>query len=139
MKYSISIEDETLVAAAQEIITKRYEWERHHVSAALRTRTGEIFTAVHLEASLSRVTVCAEAMVIGKAISEGYKAFDTIVAVRHPDPDSEDREIRVVSPCGMCRELIADYASDCKVILPGDEGLAKADILDLLPLRYSRK
>ncbi|MBY0012637.1 cytidine deaminase [Paenibacillus typhae] len=139
MKYSISIEDETLVAAAKEIITKRYEWERHHVSAALRTRTGEIFTAVHLEASLSRVTVCAEAMVIGKAISEGYKEFDTIVAVRHPDPDSEDRDIRVVSPCGMCRELIADYASDCTVILPVEEGLAKADILDLLPHRYSRK
>ncbi|MNE57797.1 Blasticidin-S deaminase [compost metagenome] len=78
-------------------------------------------------------------MVIGKAISEGYKEFDTIVAVRHPDPDSEDREIRVVSPCGMCRELIADYARDCKVILPGEEGLAKADILDLLPLRYSRE
>ncbi len=90
------------------------------------------------EASLSRVTVCAEAMVIGKAISEGYKEFDTIVAVRHPDPDSEDYEIKVVSPCGMCRELIADYAKDCKVIIPDNEGLAKTDILDLLPMRYVR-
>lgn len=139
MKADISIEDETLIAAAQEIIKRRYEWERHHVGAALRTKTGEIFTAVHLEASLSRVTVCAEAMVIGKAISEGYRDFDTIVAVRHPDPDSEDREIRVVSPCGMCRELIADYGKDCRVIVPGEENLEKADILDLLPMRYSRQ
>ncbi|AIQ48676.1 hypothetical protein R70723_24265 [Paenibacillus sp. FSL R7-0273] len=139
MRAELSIEDETLVAAAGEIIKKRYEWERHHVGAALRTKTGEIFTAVHLEASLSRVTVCAEAMVIGKAISEGYKEFDTIVAVRHPDPDSEDREIRVVSPCGMCRELIADYAEDCRVIVPREENLAKTDILDLLPMRYSRQ
>lgn len=138
MEYEISIEDQTLVASAKEIIKKRYEWGRHHVSAALRTRTGEIFTAVHLEASLSRVTVCAEAMVIGKAISEGYKEFDTIVAVRHPDPDSEDREIRVVSPCGMCRELIADYAGECKVIVKEEDNLAKVDILDLLPLRYAR-
>ncbi|UQZ32843.1 cytidine deaminase [Paenibacillus sp. PK3_47] len=138
MDYEISIEDETLVAAAQEIIRKRYEWERHHVSAALRTKTGEIFTAVHLEASLPRVTVCAEAMVIGKAISEGYKDFDTIVAVRHPDPDSEDREIKIVSPCGMCRELIADYGRDCKVIIMQEDKLAKTDILELLPMRYSR-
>ncbi|WP_203457028.1 cytidine deaminase [Paenibacillus tepidiphilus] len=132
------MEDETLIAAAQEMIRKRYQWERHHVGAALRTRSGEIFAAVHLEASLSRVTVCAEAMVIGKAISEGYTDFDTIVAVRHPDPDSEDREIKVVSPCGMCRELIADYALNCKVILQMEDGLSKADITDLLPLRYTR-
>lgn len=138
MDYEISIEDQTLVASAKEIIKKRYEWERHHVSAALRTKTGEIFTAVHLEASLSRVTVCAEAMVIGKAISEGYKEFDTIVAVRHPDPDSEDREIKIVSPCGMCRELIADYARDCKVIVLEEDQLTKVEILELLPMRYSR-
>lgn len=138
MNYEVSIEDQTLLASAQGVIKKRYEWGRHHVGAALRTKTGEIFTAVHLEASLSRVTVCAEAMVIGKAISEGYKEFDTIVAVRHPDPDSEDRAIKTVSPCGMCRELIADYAEDCKVIVPEGDHLSKVDILELLPLRYTR-
>ncbi|WP_151735800.1 cytidine deaminase [Paenibacillus tengchongensis] len=138
MKYEISMEDETLIAAAQEMIRKRYKWERHHVGAALRTSTGEIFAAVHLEASLSRVTVCAEAMVIGKAISEGHTEFDTFVAVRHPDPDSEDREVKVVSPCGMCREMLADYAPDGKVILPAEDGLAKVHITELLPLRYSR-
>ncbi|OKP97498.1 cytidine deaminase [Paenibacillus sp. P46E] len=138
MDYEITAGDQTLIACAQEIIKKRYEWERHHVGAALRTKTGEIFTAVHVEASLSRVTVCAEAMVIGKAISEGYKEFDTIVAVRHPDPDSAEREIQVVSPCGMCRELIADYGKDCKVIVPVEGGLAKVNAAGLLPMRYSR-
>ncbi|MNC78625.1 Blasticidin-S deaminase [compost metagenome] len=58
--------------------------------------------------------------------------------MRHPDPDSEDREIKVVSPCGMCRELIADYGKDCKVILIEDDNLTKVDIIDLLPLRYAR-
>ncbi len=134
----ITIEDQTLIASAQEIITKRYEWERHHVGAALRTKTGEIFTAVHVEASLGRVTICAEAMVIGKAISEGYKEFDTIVAVRHPDPDNDEREIKVVSPCGMCRELIFDYGKDCKVIVSEAGQLLKVEIAELLPMRYTR-
>lgn len=138
MEYEISIEDQTLIASAQEIIKKRYEWGRHHVGAALRTSTGEIFTAVHVEVSLSRVTVCAEAMVIGKALSEGYKDFDTIVAVRHPDPDSPEREIKVVSPCGMCRELIADYGKDCKVIVPAEGKLVKMVAAELLPLKYVR-
>lgn len=138
MEHLITIEDQTLIAAAKEIITRRYEWERHHVGAALRTKTGEIFTAVHVEANMGRITVCAEAMVIGKAISEGYKEFDTIVAVRHPDPDSDEREIKVVSPCGMCRELIVDYGVDCKVIVPKDGELVKYEITELLPLRYTK-
>ncbi|WP_379161298.1 cytidine deaminase [Paenibacillus sp. sgz5001063] len=138
MEYEITSEDQNLIASAQEIITKRYEWERHHVGAALQTKTGEIFTAVHVEASLSRVTVCAEAMVIGKAISEGYKEFDLIVAVRHPDPDNPEREIKVVSPCGMCRELIADYGKDCKVIVPVEGRVIKVNAAELLPMRYSR-
>lgn len=66
MEYIITIEDQTLITAAEDIITRRYEWGRHHVGAALRTKTGEIFTAVHVEASMGRITVCAEAMVIGK-------------------------------------------------------------------------
>lgn len=112
MDVEITMQDQTLIASAKEMIKKRYAWERHHVSAAVLTRTGEIFTAVHLEASLSRVTVCAEAMVIGKAISEGYTEFDTIVAVRHPDPESEDRESKVVAPCGIDRGLCQELQGD---------------------------
>lgn len=131
-------QDEELIRSAQEIITKCYEFERHHVGAALRTKTGEIFTAVHVEANVGRITVCAEAMVIGKAISEGYKDFDTIVAVRHPDPDAENREIKVVSPCGMCRELLSDYGNELRVILADAYGEFACNIDELLPLKYKR-
>ncbi|WP_412760704.1 hypothetical protein [Peribacillus frigoritolerans] len=54
---------------------------------------------------------------MGKAISDGEKGFDTIVAVKHPYSDDEERAFKVVSPCGMCRELISDYAKECFVIL----------------------
>ncbi|WP_443146849.1 cytidine deaminase [Paenibacillus sp. OSY-SE] len=82
------------------------------MGAAIRTKTREIISAVHIEAYIGRVTVCAEAIAIGSAISSGQKNFDTILAVRHPYSDEVDRNIRVVSPCGICRELISDYASD---------------------------
>ncbi|WP_375781830.1 hypothetical protein [Peribacillus simplex] len=49
--------------------------------------------------------------------SDGEKGFETIVAVKHPYSDDEDRALKVVSPCGMCRELISDIAKDCFVIL----------------------
>lgn len=41
MEYLITIEDQTLIASAEDIITRRYEWGRHHVGAALRTKTGK--------------------------------------------------------------------------------------------------
>ncbi|MHC1605351.1 MAG: cytidine deaminase, partial [Candidatus Methanofastidiosia archaeon] len=103
----ITEEDKELINAAKDVISKYYKYGRHHVGAALRTKSGKIFTAVHIEANVGRIAVCAEAIVIGKAISEGESEFDTIVAVSYPQPDEKDQEIKVVSPCGMCRELIS--------------------------------
>jgi cytidine deaminase len=134
----IGKQDLELIAAVEEVIRRCYEFERHHVGAVLRTSDGTVFTAVHVEAYVGRKTVCAEAMVIGKVISEGYKKFETIVAVRHPDPDAADRTIRVVSPCGMCRELIGDYGPNMKVIVPTANGVTKYSIEELLPLKYIR-
>jgi cytidine deaminase len=138
LEKNLTHEDFELIEAAKEVIKNLYELDRHHVGAALRTKDGRVFTAVHIEAYVGRITVCAEAIVIGKAISEGYKDFDTIVAVRHPDPDDPNREIRIVSPCGMCRELLSDYGEEMNVILSVDDQIVKCPILDLIPLKYKR-
>lgn len=103
--FPISRQDLELIEAATKKITTLYQDDKHHVGAAIRTKTGDVISAVHIEAYIGRVTVCAEAIAIGSAISNGQKDFDTIVAVRHPYSDEVDRNIRVVSPCGMCREL----------------------------------
>jgi len=132
----ITKKDEKLIAAAREIISKYYQYNKHGIGAALLTKSGRIFTAVHLEANVGRIAVCAEAIVIGKAISEGEKKFNTIVAVSHPDPDEADQEVRIVSPCGMCRELISDYGKDIKVIFADGDKTKKCYVLELLPAKY---
>ena len=135
---SITIEDEQLIKAAKDAILKYYKYGKHQIGAALRTKSGKIFTAVHLEANVGRVAVCAEAVVIGKAISEGEKEFDTIVAVRHPNPDEQNQEIKVVSPCGICRELISDYGADTKIIFSDNNEVKKCVVSDLLPYKFKR-
>lgn len=75
---------------------------------------------------------------IGKTISDGEKGFDTIVAIKHPYSDDEDRDLKVVSPCGMCRELISDYTKDCFVILTVNGETVKVKIGELLPYKYTR-
>jgi cytidine deaminase len=134
----LDAQDLELVEAAKEVIRRRFVLGKHHIGAAVRTKSGQIYTAVHLEAYISRITVCAEAMVLGKAISDGDADFDTIVAVRHPDPEEQDQSIRVVSPCGMCRELISDYGQHVNVILPMGEEIVKCNVMELLPYKYVR-
>lgn len=135
----VTVEDEQLIKATKNAISKYYRYGKHHIGAALRTKSGKIFTAVHLEANIGRVAVCAEAVVIGKAISEGENEFDTIVAVRHPNPNEQNQEIRVVSPCGICRELISDYGPDTKVIFSDNKEVKKCVVSDLLPYKFKRE
>ena len=112
-------------------------YSNYPVGAALRTTAGTIFTAVHVEANVGRITVCAEAIVIGKAISEGAAEFDTIVAVRRADDDPHT--FYVVSPCGMCREMICDYGPMIKVLFVEGGELKKVLAGDLLPGKHTRE
>ncbi|MBP2241593.1 cytidine deaminase [Cytobacillus eiseniae] len=136
--FNITKRDLELIEAATDKIAMLYEDNKHHVGAAIRTKTGEIISAVHIEAYIGRVSICAEAIAIGSAISNGQKHFDKIVAVRHPYSDEEDRNIRVVSPCGICRELISDYAPDIFVLVEINGELVKTTIEELIPLKYTR-
>jgi cytidine deaminase len=136
---ALSKKDRELVAAARDAIKRRYRNEWQEVGAALRTRDGRIITGVNIDAYLGRMAVCAEAVAIGRAITEaGDQGIDTIVAVRHPKPGETDQSIAVVSPCGSCREIIHDYDAKARVIVPNGDNETVASIADLLPNKYVR-
>jgi cytidine deaminase len=132
--------DRDLVAAASAAIKLRYRDEWQEVGAALRTRSGKVFTGVNLDAYLGRMAVCAEAVALGRAFVDlGDDGIETIVAVRHPRPDEKDQSIAVVSPCGACRELIFDYDPKARVIVPNGKAAAAVPIAELLPNKYRRR
>jgi cytidine deaminase len=132
-------EDKELIAAARDAIRGRYRNEWQEVGAALRTRDGRIITGVNIDAYLGRMAICAEAVAIGRAITEaGDQGIETIVAVRHPKPGEQDQTIAVVSPCGSCREIIHDYDVKARVIVPNAGEGAVATIAELLPNKYVR-
>ncbi len=124
---SMGLKDQELIENARSIIARRFKKNYHHVGAALQTKSGRVFSAVHLEAYVGRVAVCAEAIAIGMAAAAGDTEIEAIVAVNSKG--------QVVSPCGMCRELIGDYAPNCKVIVTETEILT---ISELLPKKYQR-
>ena len=127
---SQSSDDDALIEAACEIIGLRHKEDWHHVGCAMRTRSGQVFQAVHIEAFVGRIAVCAEAIAIGMGAAAGDTDIGTIVAV--------NRSGDVVAPCGMCRELISDYAPQAKVIVPGLASRNAVPVMELLPNKYVR-
>ena len=122
--------DRGLVETARDLIRRRFRDGHHHIAAALRTASGRLFTGVHVEAHVGRITVCGEAVAIGTAATEGDTAIDTIVAVADTGT--------IVPPCGMCRELISDYAPGARVIVARHGEPVTVPVLELLPEKYSR-
>ena len=130
--------DQELIDAATQAIKQRYRNDWQEVGAALRTRDGRLVTGVNLDAYVGRGAVCAEAIAIGRALTEkGDHGIETIVAVRHPKP-GEPGNIAVVSPCGACRELIHDYDAKARVIVMEGTTPTVTTIGELLPNKYRR-
>lgn len=122
--------DTELTQVARDLIKRRFVEGRHHIASALRTRSGAVFTGVHVEAYVGRIAVCAEAIAIGAAATAGDTDIGTIVAVNEVGD--------VVSPCGMCRELISDYSSTATVIIARAGQPVTVPVAELLPDKYQR-
>jgi cytidine deaminase len=134
----LSAADHELISFAHDVLARHYKLFWHTVAAAIRGRDGRVWTGLHLGATVGRLSVCAEAVALGRALLEGDGAVDTVVAVRHPKPDETDRELAVVPPCGACREMFLDHCPDAWVIVLGAGGLTKQPVRDLLPRPYRR-
>ena len=96
---------------------------------AVRCGQGEIITGLHVETSVGRVALCAEAIAIGSALSDGAAEILAVAAVNYPERDQGRLEPHVISPCGMCRELIADYAPGAAVAMADGRWLRASDLL----------
>jgi cytidine deaminase len=130
--------DHELIAAANDVLKRHYRPFWHMVAAAIRSNDGRIWTGIHIGATVGRLAVCAEPVAFGRAVLEGDGTIETAVAVRHPKPEEENREMAVVSPCGACREMIVDHAPDASVILNDAGVLIKLPVRTLLTLPYRR-
>ena len=130
--------DEELVEAARTVLLRHYRPFWHTVAAALRGRDGRIWTGIHLGATVGRLSICAEAVALGRAIMDGDGTIECAVAVRHPKPEESVQEIAVVPPCGACRENLLDFDAEAFVIVEGGAELRKLPVRRLLLIPYRR-
>lgn len=95
------------------------------VGAALLTKSGEIFTGVNVENAAYPTGTCAETVAVFKAVSEGEQDFEAIVVASSNGG----------TPCGACRQVLAEFGLDIKVLIVDGEGNSVLDttVRELLP------
>lgn len=99
-------------------------YSHYKVGAALLTTSGKIFTGCNIENAAYTPSNCAERTAIFKAVSEGERSFSAIAVATSNG----------VAPCGVCRQVIREFAPNLTIILGDIEGKYRVvSLTDLLP------
>ena len=109
--------EKRLIELALKAREKAYcPYSNFAVGAALLCQDGTIYTGCNIESSAYTPTICAERTAVSKAVSEGPRDFGRIVIA------GRSRELCV--PCGVCRQVLREFAPNIKIIClngPGEE------------------
>lgn len=122
--------DRALYDTAREASQRAYApYSRFRVGAAVRTVAGGVFPGCNVENASYGLAVCAERSAIFAAVAaEGPGMRLEAVAVF--------ADARTVPPCGACRQVIAEFGPEARVVFRsgGEPVTARADAL--LPGRF---
>lgn len=122
-------ERESLLAAARQALKRAHApYSNFHVGAAVLTDQGEIFAGCNVENASYGLTNCAERSAIFTAVQATKSARLQIRAVA-----VVNRNNVPCSPCGACRQVIAEFGPDAVVIFQGQKDYVEMSIQDLLP------
>ena len=128
------ISREELLSAAREVARNAHSpYSDFHVGAAV-VADGKVYVGANVEISSFGLTLCAERSALAAAIAAGAKKGSfTQVAVAcidvPPDAPIQDR-----TPCGACRQWLADLAPHAVIYIDGDA--RNFAIEDLLPYAF---
>ena len=123
---------ESLVQAAKEARQRAYApYSKYKVGAAILTRSGKVFTGCNVENSTYGATICAERTAVVKMISSDERdPVLCVVATAGPEPGS---------PCGICRQVLSEFASDMRIILVAPRARRETTLAALLPDAFSSR
>src|SRR5215510_5922337 len=103
-------------------------YSKFKVGAALLTKSGKVVGGANVESASYGLTCCAERVALFKGLTEGQKEFIAIAVVAACDDGA--------MPCGACRQLLAEYAPDAKVLIADSRApkiIKEFTVRELLP------
>ena len=99
------------------------------VGAAVLTAAGEIFSGCNIENASLGATICAEQVAIFTAIAAGCRNLTALAVIA----DTSEP----VPPCGLCRQVLAEFSPNCRVLMANTAGRWRlASLQELLPLAF---
>jgi cytidine deaminase len=123
---------QALLAAARAVRRNAHApYSRFLVGAAVADERGRIHVGCNVENASYGLTVCAERNAVAAAVAAGARRIAAAAVVTGARPPA--------SPCGACRQVLAELAdSDAPVLLAGPAGAAvtTTTVGALLPLTF---
>lgn len=120
--------DQELIDLAAQARQQAYAPYSHYaVGAALLGKSGRVYTGCNIENAVYGLTICAERVALFKAVSSSERTFESIAVVTANGG----------SPCGSCRQVLAEFGFDIRVLIatPG-ELVDETRVVDLLPRAF---
>jgi cytidine deaminase len=127
----MTIDWNALHAAALAVQARAYApYSQFQVGAALLGGDGRIFSGCNVENASYGLTVCAERNAVFAAVASGVRTFRAIAIVSSADVP--------ITPCGACRQVLAEFAPSFEVRCYGQAGAEQHDTTAaLLPHAFS--
>ena len=119
-----------LIRSAIEARKRAYApYSNYAVGAALLAESGQVYQGVNIENAAYPTAICAERVAVFNAVSEGERRFKAIAVAT----------LNGGSPCGSCRQVLAEFGLDTIVLITDAEGniLLETDVGGLLPAAFT--
>lgn len=126
--------DKELLTAAINAREYSYTPYSHfQVGAALLTKDGKIYTGANIENAAYTPTICAERVAFFKAVNAGERDFRKIAIVGGKEGENPD----FCAPCGVCRQVMAEFCQDdFQIVLGTTDNIRVYNLKDILPDRF---
>ncbi len=127
---AVSDGERPVVAAALAARERAYcRYSNYAVGAALQAADGQLFLGCNVENASFGLTNCAERVAMQAAILHGAREFTLLAVVAAGN----------VTPCGACRQVLAEFCGDLRILLVAPDRPHEAmetSLAKLLPGRF---
>jgi len=126
------MKEKVLIEKAKKARQRAYApYSKFKVGAAVLAKSGKVYTGANVENASFCLTVCAERVALFKAITNGEKSFVKLAVVADKDEP--------ITPCGACRQVLSEFASDLKIICANLKGKTERySLRKLLPEAFEK-
>ena len=122
----LTVAERELVDHARLAAERAYcRYSGYAVGAAMVSESGRIYAGCNVENASYGATMCAERSAIFGLVSAGERQITKICVYAPGEP--------LAMPCGMCRQVIAEFCLDAPVLVAGPAGARRRSFAELLP------